>query len=96
MEMTRLFFIESGTSPETMRRAANFVVAADDGIDFPLPGAGGEVGAVFFESLVFSLGILVGDFLGAAHAFHGFEGFLFIQPGFPEEFAGGRIAFERA
>ena len=53
--------------------AANFVVAADDGIDLAGAGEGGEVAAVFFEGLEFPLGILVGDALVAAKFDEGFE-----------------------
>ena len=62
----------------------------------PCAGAGGEIGAVFFERLVFPLRILVGDFLRSAHALDRLAGFLFIEPGLLEQLAGGRVALERA
>ena len=77
-----------------LEHAADFVVAADDGIDFPLPGAGGEVGAVFFQRLVFSLRVVVGDLLRAADAGDGFAGLFLIQSRLLEQLAGGRIALQ--
>ena len=71
------------------------MIPADHRIDLALAGAGREIGAVFFESLVFSFWILVGDFLRAAHALDGGEGFLFIDSGLLEQLAGGRVALER-
>ena len=51
---------------EHLHDAADLVVAADDGIDLPLAGKGGEVFAVFLQGLELVLGILVGDALVAA------------------------------
>ena len=56
-----------GAAGEHLHDAADFVVAADDGVDLALPRQRGEVAAVFFERLVFALGVLVGDALRAAH-----------------------------
>ena len=61
---TGLFFVRRR---EHLHDAADFVVAADDGVDLALARLLGEVAAVFFERLVFALGILVGDALVAAH-----------------------------
>ena len=52
---------------EHLHDAADFVVAADHGVDLALARLFGEVAAVFLQRLVFALGILVGDALVAAH-----------------------------
>ena len=52
---------------EDLHRAANLFIATDDGIDLASAGGGGEVAAVFLESLVFALGVLIGDTLTPAH-----------------------------
>src|SRR5439155_12863872 len=46
--------------------AADFFVAANDGIDLALAGEGGEVAAILFQRLKFVFGIGVGDALVAA------------------------------
>ena len=51
---------------EHLDHAADFFVASDDGIKFAAAGLLGQVAGIFFESLEFGLGILVGDFLRAA------------------------------
>ncbi len=56
-----------GFATEDLHDAADLMVAADDGIYFSGTGAGGEVGAVFFEGLVFGFGFLVDDGLVAAY-----------------------------
>ena len=56
-----------GAPREDLHDAADFVVAADDRVDFAASRHLGEVAPVFFQRLVFRLGILVGDALGAAH-----------------------------
>lgn len=56
-----------------MHDAPDFLVTADDGVDFTGAGAGGEVGAVFFQRLVFPFWILIGDALGTADFFEGGE-----------------------
>ena len=61
---TGLFFVRRR---EHLHDAADFVVAADDGVDLAFAGLFGEVAAVFFQRLVFALGVLVGDALVAAH-----------------------------
>ena len=61
---TGLFFVRRD---KHLHDAADFVVAADDGVDLAFTGLFGEVLAVFLQGLVFALGILVGDALVAAH-----------------------------
>ena len=56
-----------GAAGEDLHGAADLLVAADDRVDLPLAGHLGEVAAVFLKGLVFSLGVLVGDTLAAAH-----------------------------
>ena len=48
-------------------RAADFVVAADDGIELLLLGTRREIDRVFLERLAFFLGVLVVDLAAAAH-----------------------------
>src|SRR2546426_55792 len=54
-----------GAPGEDLDHAADFFVPADDGIEFALAGQVGEITAVFREGLVFFLGLLVRDALGA-------------------------------
>src|SRR5436309_4962348 len=54
-----------GAPGEDLDHAADFFVPADDGIEFALAGKVGEITAVFREGLVFFLGLLVRDALGA-------------------------------
>ena len=61
-----------GAAAEHLHDAADFFIAADDGIDLALLGTGGEVGAVFFERLVFAFGVLINDALAATHGGEGF------------------------
>ena len=49
-----------------LHHAADFLVAADDRVNLPLPRQRGEVAPVFFERLKFALGIFVGHALVAA------------------------------
>ena len=55
------------TAGEDLHGATDLVIAADDGIDLARTGGGGEVAAVFFEGLVFALGVLIGDALTPAN-----------------------------
>ena len=56
-----------GAAGENLHGAADLIVAANDGVDLARAGSGGEVAAVFFQRLVFALGILIGDALAATH-----------------------------
>ena len=47
--------------------AADFIIAPDDGIDFPLLRQRREIAPVFLQRLIFPLGILVRDALRTAH-----------------------------
>ena len=56
-----------------MDHAANLFVAADDGIEFALAGALGQIEGITLKSLVLRLGILVGDALGSADGLQGVQ-----------------------
>jgi hypothetical protein len=58
---------------ENLDHAADFFVAADDGIELAAAGLLGEVASVAFESLILGFGILVGDFLRAADGGQSFQ-----------------------
>jgi hypothetical protein len=44
---------------EHLHDAADLFIATDHGIDLPCFRAGGEIGAVFLQRLVFALGVLI-------------------------------------
>ena len=52
---------------EHLHHAPDFVVAPDDRIDLPAPRQLGQIAAVFFQRLIFPLGILIRHPLRAAH-----------------------------
>ena len=79
------------TAREDLHGATDLVVTADDGIDFPRAGGGGEVAAVFFEGLVFSFRILVGDTLAAAHGDESLHEAVAGDATLLEEFRGGAL-----
>ena len=56
-----------GAARKNLHGPADFLVAADDRVDLPPLGQLGQIAAVFLQSLVFLLGILVGDTLRTAH-----------------------------
>ena len=56
-----------GAAGEHLHHAANFFVAADDRIEFSAPRLFGQVASIALQRLVLGFGILVGDFLRAAH-----------------------------
>ncbi len=60
-----------GPAGQHLHDAADFLIAADDGIDFAGAGQGGEVAAIFFQGLEFVFGIGVGDALVAAQVGQG-------------------------
>ncbi len=70
----RVVFSAAG---EDLDDAADFLIAADDGIELALAGALDQVDAVFLQGLEFSFGGLVGDAGRAADGFHGLEELLF-------------------
>jgi len=82
-----------GAAGEHLHDAADFVLAADDGVELALAGGIGEVVGVAFERLVFGLGILVGDALGAADGYEGAENGVVGGAGAVQELAGGVVAF---
>ena len=82
-----------GAAAEHLHDAADFVVAADDGIEFAEAGGFGEVVGVALESLVFGLGILIGDALRAADGDEGLEDGVVAGAGLFEKLAGGIAAF---
>ena len=71
------------------------MIAADHRINLAGPRASGEVGAVFFQRLIFPLGILVGHFLRPANLLHRIARLLFIESGFLEQFACRRVPLQR-
>ena len=70
------------------------MISPDHRIDLPGTGAGGEVGAIFLQRLVFPLRIGVGDFLRTADLFNCGLGFPFIQPRILEQLPRRRIPFQ--
>ena len=71
------------------------MVAADHRINLARPRASGEVGAVFFQRLVFALGIFIGHFLRPANLLHSITRLLFIEPRLLEQLACWRITLQR-
>ena len=63
-----------GAAGQHLHDAADFLVAPDDGINFPGAGQGGEVAPVFFQRLKFVLGIGIGHALVAAQFGQGLAG----------------------
>ena len=62
-----------GPAGQHLHGAADFLVAADDRIDLPLPGHLDQIAAVSLQGLVFVFGVLVGDALAAADFLEGRE-----------------------
>ena len=56
-----------GAARQHLQGPPDLLVTADDRVELALPRPRGEVGAVFLQGLVFALGVLVHDPLGAAH-----------------------------
>ena len=61
---------------QDLDHAADFLVAADHGVELSLPGPLDEVDAVALQGLELGLRVLVGDPLAAADGLHGLEQFL--------------------
>ena len=80
-----------GAAAEHLHDAADFVVAADDRVEFALAGGFGEIVGVALERLVFGLGILVGDALGAADGDERLEDGVMRGAGAVEQLAGGVV-----
>ena len=80
-----------GAAGEHLHGAADLVVTANDGVDFPSAGGGGEVAAVFFEGLVFALGILIGHALAATHGDERLHEAVAGHAALLEEFRGGAL-----
>ena len=79
-----------------LQHAPNLMIASDHRINLARPRASGEVGAVFFQRLVFTLGIFIGHFLRPANILHRITRLLFIESGLLEQFARGRITLQRS
>ena len=60
-------WIVLGPTRKHLEDTANFLVPANHRINLSFPSAGREVLSVFFQSLVFSFGILVGDLLASSN-----------------------------
>ena len=60
-----------------MNDAADFLIAADDGIELALAGAVDQIDAVFLQGLELAFGSLIGDALRAANGLHGGEQLFF-------------------
>ena len=56
-----------GAAAEDLHDAADFLIAADDGIEVAFAGFGGQVATVFCEGFILGFGGLAGDALAAAH-----------------------------
>jgi len=50
-----------------LHHTPDFIVAPNDRVDLPASRSLGKVASVFFQGLIFSLGILVGHSLRTAH-----------------------------
>src|ERR1700730_9496375 len=57
-----------GTASQNLHDAANFFVAADNGIELGAPSQFGKIAGIFFEGRIRGFGILRGDALGPANA----------------------------
>ena len=64
---------------QDLHGTADFFVAADDGVDFALLGAGGHVDSVFFQRLAFVFGGFVGDGFAATQLVDDVLQFGFLQ-----------------
>ena len=56
-----------GAAAEDLHDAADFLIAADDGIEVTFAGFGGQVATVFCQGFILGFGGLAGDALAAAH-----------------------------
>ena len=82
---------------EHLHDAADFVVAADDRIDLAAPRQLGEVASVFFQRLIFALGILIGHALRTAHLLERLHQLVARHAGLLQQArAAGAFAFVRA
>lgn len=78
-----------GSSREDLDHAADFLIATDDGIEFALAGALGEINTVFFEGLEVGFGVGVGDAATLANFFQGFAETFFGGPAGVKNFSSG-------
>ena len=83
-----------GAAGEDLNDAADFGIAADDGVELVLGGGAGEVAAVLFEGFVGGLGIGGGDALGAADFDEGLHEAVAGEAGFLEDAAGGAVVLD--
>ena len=60
-----------GAAAQDLHDAADFLITADDRVEFAFLGGCGEVGGVLFQRLVAAFGVRAGDFRAAADLRHG-------------------------
>jgi hypothetical protein len=60
-----------GAASEDLERATNLLIPADDGVEFPLAGEGGEVDSIFAEGVETLFRIRIGEGLAFADSLHG-------------------------
>jgi hypothetical protein len=85
-----------GAAGQHLHDAADFLVAPDDGINFPGAGQGGQVAAIFFQRLKFVFGIGVGHALVAAQIGQAFQdGVAFEALGLENLFEGRAAVFQK-
>ncbi len=78
-----------GAPGEDLHAAADFLIAADDGIEFSLAGGFDEIAAIFFEGLEFVLRVLISDAGVATNFLEGGEDGVASDAHAGEDFLGG-------
>ena len=71
--LTNEYGVILGAAGKNLQHPANLCIAANDRVNLALTGAGGQVGAVFLQGLVFLLRVLVGDALVTTHILQGLQ-----------------------
>ncbi|SKO50114.1 Protein of uncharacterised function (DUF3170) [Mycobacteroides abscessus subsp. massiliense] len=79
------------TALQHLNRTADFVVAADNGVEFAVTGALGQVERVFFQSIALVFGIGIVHVLSSAYRVNRGIDVLFGRTGFFQDFAGGVV-----
>ena len=77
-----------GAALQHLNRAADFVVAADNGVKFAVAGALGQVERVFFQSVALVFGIGIVHVLSSSYRVNRGIDVLFGRAGFFQDFAG--------
>ena len=77
-----------GAALQHLNRAADFVVAADNGVKFAVAGALGQVERVFFQSIALVFGIGIVHVLSSSYRVNRGVDILFGRTGFFQDFAG--------